>query len=275
VWQGPVLGRDEDTTPRPSHRTGLADFPHPALQVMNQLGLLRAVRWTSEWERCPVVWLPSSRLMFRGKQLSTLVPGGYFPLARSAPKALRQSWWAQLRFGLLSCPCLPWLHGHYPASWLLWRLCQLPGTALRTPSSHEHRHCSRLLIPDSRHHHFQPFRLQRPPAFPFPCSLSRHEWVVGVAESLRGSASDSGLRLFRAGSPMQMAESSSTWFSLFADWSFASGCSPPHLSMTQLPSATRPQCLPRRGLSPLCDDALSGALERRSATGHSAKNYRP
>ena len=26
-------GRDEDTTPRPSLRTGLADFPHPALQL--------------------------------------------------------------------------------------------------------------------------------------------------------------------------------------------------------------------------------------------------
>src|SRR4029077_8647708 len=27
--------------------------------------------------------------------------------------------------------CLPWLHGHYPASTLLRRLCHLPGAVLR------------------------------------------------------------------------------------------------------------------------------------------------
>jgi hypothetical protein len=36
---------------------------------------------------------------------------------------------------------------------------------------------------------------------------------------------------------MHQAESSSSLF-LFMDWSFASGCSPPRLSTTQLPSAT-------------------------------------
>src|SRR5271166_6977427 len=36
---------------------------------------------------------------------------------------------------------------------------------------------------------------------------------------------------------MHLAESSSTLF-LFMDWSFASGCSPPRISTTQLPSAT-------------------------------------
>jgi hypothetical protein len=43
------------------------------------------------------------------------------------------------------------------------------------------------------------------------------------------------------------------------DWQFASGCSPPRLSTTQLPPATDSQCSVRRGLSPLCSYALSGA----------------
>ena len=37
---------------------------------------------------------------------------------------------------------------------------------------------------------------------------------------------------------------------LIMDWLFASGCSPPRLSATQLPSATDSQCSVRRGLSP-------------------------
>jgi len=37
------------------------------------------------------------------------------------------------------------------------------------------------------------------------------------------------------------------------------GCSPPHLSATQLPSATDSQCSVRRGLAPRCCCALSGA----------------
>jgi len=47
---------------------------------------------------------------------------------------------------------------------------------------------------------------------------------------------------------------------LIMDWSFASGCSPPRLSTTQLPSATDSQCSVRQGLSPRCWCALSGAL---------------
>jgi len=51
---------------------------------------------------------------------------------------------------------------------------------------------------------------------------------------------------------------------LIMDWSFASGCSPPRLSTTQLPSATDSQCSVRRGLSPRCWCALSGARGLRS-----------
>src|SRR5438132_11306769 len=46
---------------------------------------------------------------------------------------------------------------------------------------------------------------------------------------------------------------------LIMDWSFASGCFPPRLSATQLPLATDSQCSVRRGLSPRCWCALSGA----------------
>jgi len=49
---------------------------------------------------------------------------------------------------------------------------------------------------------------------------------------------------------------------LFMDWLFASGCPPPRLSTTQLPSATDSQCPVRRGLSPRCWCALSGARGR-------------
>ena len=47
---------------------------------------------------------------------------------------------------------------------------------------------------------------------------------------------------------------------LFMDWQFVSGCSPPRLSTTQLPSTTDSQCSVRWGLSPHCWCALSGAL---------------
>lgn len=51
------------------------------------------------------------------------------------------------------------------------------------------------------------------------------------------------------------------------DWQFASGCSPPRLSTTQLPPATDSQCSVRRGLSPLSWCALSGALRRAVGAG--------
>ena len=47
---------------------------------------------------------------------------------------------------------------------------------------------------------------------------------------------------------------------VFTGWSFASSCSPPHLSATQLLSATKGQLPLRSGLSPNCWSALVGAL---------------
>jgi hypothetical protein len=60
---------------------------------------------------------------------------------------------------------------------------------------------------------------------------------------------------------------------LIMDWLFASGCFPPRLSATQLPSATDSQCSVRRGLSPRCWCALSGAL-RSHLRGDSAEQSR-
>jgi hypothetical protein len=66
-----------------------------------------------------------------------------------------------------------------------------------------------------------------------PCRTTRSLWhrpSASWARRLRGS----GLRLSIGGSPYGPAESSSS----STDCCFASGCSPPHLTMTQLPSAT-------------------------------------
>ena len=62
---------------------------------------------------------------------------------------------------------------------------------------------------------------------------------------------------------------------LIMDWLFASGCSPPRLSATQLPSATDSQCSVRRGLSPRCWCALSGARGALLATPRGAASDSP
>jgi hypothetical protein len=48
-------------------------------------------------------------------------------------------------------------------------------------------------------------------------------------------------------------------FTFVTDESFASGCSPPHLVVTQLPSATRSQTSSRRGLAPRILTTITGA----------------
>ncbi len=74
-----------------------------------------------------------------------------------------------------------------------------------------------------------------------------------------------GFRFWASPFPSRLANASGRIvFSmvLFMDWLFASGCSPPHLSTTQLPSTTDSQCSVRWGLSPHCWCAFSGALGR-------------
>src|SRR5208283_1776697 len=121
---------------------------------------------------------------------------------------------------------------------------------------------SRIAIPDSCRSNFLPFYHHPPHAFLLLRSLSRR-WKrspklpcpsrVGVrfwaSLTLRKLANASGRIVFN--------------IVLFMDWQFVSGCLPPRLSTTQLPSTTDSQCSVRWGLPPHCWCALSGA--RRSA----------
>jgi hypothetical protein len=93
-------------------------------------------------------------------------------------------------FCSLSPPsCLPWLHGHYPASALLQRLCHLPGAVLRALPAAMNAAPSRIVIPDSSRSNFQPFYLHPPHA---PLSYAHCLAAGQVAKlplSLPGSAS--------------------------------------------------------------------------------------
>ena len=110
--------------------------------------------------------------------------------------------------------CLPLLHGHYPASLLLWRLCHLPGRFFG-PLGHERRSFPRIVIPDLRHSSFLPFHLQTPHPFPPPRSLSLRNRGRRSRLALLGTAFGSWLRRDREGSPMDRAESSSSWWCLW------------------------------------------------------------
>ena len=75
---------------------------------------------------------------------------------------------------------------------------------------------------------------------------------------------------------MHQAESSSS-LSLFMDWSFASGCSPPRLSTTQLPSATdRPVLLSDWDFHPIVGAHFQAHIFDRFAvnpTGSAAESF--
>jgi hypothetical protein len=145
--------------------------------------------------------------------------------------------------------CLPSLHGHYPASSLLRRLCHLPGTVLRA-SGHELRSFPQLVIPDSRRSNFLPFCLLPPHAFLPPRSLSHRRVGRQSRLALHGSASGSRLRLSLAGSPMHQAESSSTWFCLRTGSSLPVAPHPVSRRRSYLPLSDS-QCSVRRGLPSL------------------------
>src|SRR6202035_1698375 len=90
--------------------------------------------------------------------------------------------------GLCSCvlsftlppSCLPLLHGHYPASALLRRLCHLSGTVLRTLCQSCTPFLSRIVIPDSCRSNFRPFYLHPPHALLNPTLTSRRRSGRGV-----------------------------------------------------------------------------------------------
>ena len=162
-------------------------------------------------------------------------------------------------FSLSPPSYLPWLHGHYPASTLLRRLCHLPGTVLRALPAAMNAAPSRLVIPDSSRSNFQPFYLHPPYAPLILRSLCSPQFRP---RSCRHSPTGR-LPSWASPYPSRLANASGRIefiFLLIMDWLFASGCPPPRLSTTQLPSATDSQCSVRRGLSPRCWCALSGAL---------------
>jgi hypothetical protein len=165
-------------------------------------------------------------------------------------------------FCSLSPPsCLPWLHGHYPASALLRRLCHLPGTVLRALPAAMNAAPSRIVIPDSSRSNFLPFYHHPPHAFRFPRSLSRR----GSVSLCCRSPFPGSFPFWASPFPRRLANASGRIvfnMVLFMDWQFVSGCSPPRLSTTQLPSTTDSQCSVRQGLSPRCWCALSGARGR-------------
>ena len=118
------------------------------------------------------------------------------------------------------------------------------------------------MIPDSYRSNFRPFYLQPPYAFLSFCSLLSPGIGRGIVAPPSRDGFRSWLRHRKAGSPMHLGRIEFNVV-VFMDWSFASGCSPPRLSTTQLPSATdRPVFPSDRGLSPYCWCVLSGALLR-------------
>jgi hypothetical protein len=118
------------------------------------------------------------------------------------------------------------------------------------------------VIPDSCRSNFRPFYLHPPHALLSLRSLLAEGQVAELPFFPSGRfpfwASPSLSRLASASGRIEFI------ILLIMDWSFASGCSPPHLSATQFPSATDSQCSVRRGLSPHCWCALSGALSEAS-----------
>ncbi len=96
---------------------------------------------------------------------------------------------------------------------------------------------SRIVIPDSYRSNFRPFYLHPPHAFLSFCSLCSPEDRSRIFRSpfsgrIPFLASPLRSRLANASGRIEFI------IVLFMDWSFASGCSPPRLSTTQLPSAT-------------------------------------
>ena len=93
------------------------------------------------------------------------------------------------------------------------------------------------MIPDSYRSNFRPFYLQPPYAFLSFCSL----FLPGIGRGIVAPPLRDGFRSGLRHRTCELANASGRIefiIVLFMDWSFASGCSPPRLSTTQLPSAT-------------------------------------
>jgi len=93
------------------------------------------------------------------------------------------------------------------------------------------------VIPDSSRSNFRPFYLQPPYALLSFCSLYSPGIGRGIVAPPLWDGFRSRLR-HRKGGLANASGRIEFNIVLFMDWSFASGCSPPRLSTTQLPSAT-------------------------------------
>ena len=102
---------------------------------------------------------------------------------------------------------------------------------------HERCFLSRFVIPDSYRSNFRPFYLLPPYALLSFCSLFLPGIGRGVVAPPLRDAFRSWLR-HRKGGLANASGRIEFNIVVFMDWSFASGCSPPRFSTTQLPSAT-------------------------------------
>ena len=182
---------------------------------------------------------------------------GFLRLVESALRSLTTVSFARLcpsRFHLpiplRSTGITPLLHYYGDSDASRLRLfAPMLGNELRLPF--------RVAFPTSRHSNFPPFHPQSPdtpPAMPSLDSIADCRSCL----ALHGSASGLGLRLWLGGLAVVSGRIEFNMV-LLMDWLFASGCSPPRLSTTQLPSATEVQLPLRSGLPPNCWCALVGA----------------
>ena len=115
------------------------------------------------------------------------------------------------------------------------------------------------MIPDSYRSNFRPFYLQPPYAFLSFCSLL----LPGIGRGIVAPPLRDGFRSWLRHRKGGLANASGRIefnIVVFMDWSFASGCSPPRLSTTQLPSATdRPVFLSGKDFHPSVWCVFSGA----------------
>ena len=103
---------------------------------------------------------------------------------------------------------------------------------------------------------------------PICCSRFSPGIGRGIAALPSRDGFRSWLRHTGAGSPMHLGRIEFN-IVLFTDWSFASGCSPPILSFTQLPSATdRPVLLSDRDFHPAIGAYFQAHLPRHFVPGY-------
>jgi hypothetical protein len=123
---------------------------------------------------------------------------------------------------------------------------------------HERCFLSRFVIPDSYRSNFRPFYLQPPEAFLSFCSLLFPGIGRGIVAPPLRDGFRSWLRHRKGGSPMHLAESSSTLLSLWTGLSLPVALHPASHDAVAF-SYGQASVPVRKGLSPFCWCVLSGA----------------